>query len=325
MIKLSILLDVCGISYTEKQLLKLEKLVNDLLKQYIKNDFKEVNPEENLPEIKTELEDEERLSVENELLEDIKVDENIVNEDVTIQQNLNLNLISKETKREQDPFVGIYDPNNQENLEIKDGLIYDSFEKVGTNENSFNDYLEGEKIDQGSDTINRFVKSDTAAQSEPTCLECGLLFESIVLLNLHQDMTHKCLLSFEERSKKKWQCPLCKNSFDDGKIFLHVKSCEILQANKQAKKLEKHLPKSYPCDKCHLKFRTSLRKKLHVKEIHDKVFDHICSKCGDKFASNFKLDRHDLKVHKQKKSVECQDCKKKFPTPSHLQMHIKIF
>ena len=101
-------------------------------------------------------------------------------------------------------------------------------------------------------------------------------------------MTHKCLLSFEERSKKKWQCPLCENSFDDGKIFLHVKGCEKVQA----KKLEKYLPKPYPCDKCHLKFRTSLRRNLHVKEIHDKVFDHICLKCGDKFASNFKLDRY---------------------------------
>ena len=95
MINLSILLDVCGIQYTEKQLLKLEKLVNDFLKQYIKNDIKEVNPEENLPDIKTELEEEGRFNVEDELLEDIKVDEdikvneNILNEDVTIKQNLN--------------------------------------------------------------------------------------------------------------------------------------------------------------------------------------------------------------------------------------------
>ena len=42
MINIKILLDICDITYTEKQLLKLEKLVNDLLQLHIKeaiNDF----------------------------------------------------------------------------------------------------------------------------------------------------------------------------------------------------------------------------------------------------------------------------------------------
>ena len=47
MINIGILLDVCNISYTEDQLVKLEKLINDLIQKYaIKYSGKE-NFEEN--------------------------------------------------------------------------------------------------------------------------------------------------------------------------------------------------------------------------------------------------------------------------------------
>ena len=35
MIDIGILLDVCGITYTEEQLMKLDKLLNNLLQKYI--------------------------------------------------------------------------------------------------------------------------------------------------------------------------------------------------------------------------------------------------------------------------------------------------
>ena len=45
----------------------------------------------------------------------------------------------------------------------------------------------------------------------PACPDCGLVFESPNLFRLHQDMTHKCNLSYGDahRKDKKWQCPIC--------------------------------------------------------------------------------------------------------------------
>ena len=43
MINIGLLLDVCGISYTEKQLTSLQKLVNDIVLKYIPQNLHEKN------------------------------------------------------------------------------------------------------------------------------------------------------------------------------------------------------------------------------------------------------------------------------------------
>ena len=135
MISIGSLLDICGIIYTEKQLIKLENLVDSWIKKLINVNLSLIESTENPKEPS----DIDKLC---------NVDTIESHEKISSHQ-------TKEPKSEQDPFVEIYDPNNQENLEIKDELIHDSFEKIGTNENSFNDYLEGENIEQGSDAINK--------------------------------------------------------------------------------------------------------------------------------------------------------------------------
>ena len=57
MIDIGILLDVCGIMYTEEQLIKLDKLLNDLVQKYINtysNDSTSQKRSSNEPMIKQE-------------------------------------------------------------------------------------------------------------------------------------------------------------------------------------------------------------------------------------------------------------------------------
>ena len=128
----------------------------------------------NLPEIKTELEDEEISNVENELLEDpledTKVDENIVNEDVTIKQNLKIiPMASVSIVKTKIPKV-IF-PSDIFKSKVK---VYDVEKVCGLKPIKFEiveqckiQNVEISRTELEDDAI--VVKSDTATQSEPTC------------------------------------------------------------------------------------------------------------------------------------------------------------
>ena len=75
MINIGILLDVCGICYTGKQLSKLEKLVNDLVQQHIENILKEFSCEDNS---ENDLKKLKRQNVieSNHFIETIKTEDN---------------------------------------------------------------------------------------------------------------------------------------------------------------------------------------------------------------------------------------------------------
>ena len=111
------------------------------------------------------------------------------------------------------------------------------------------------------------------------CEDCGLFFRSKLTVEFHQKMTHKSQLTYEEKDKKMWSCPICTKKFRGtiGRgILFHLKTCES--------KLEKM---TKGCSQCGRVFDVKILTesayegyKIHINKCGQLI---LCEICGESF------------------------------------------
>ena len=344
MISIGSLLDICGIIYTEKQLMKLENLVDSWIKKLINVSLSHIESTEN-PKEPSNI---DKLCNEDTIKSHEKISSNQ----------------AKEIKSEQDPFVEIYDPSNQENLEIKDEPIHDSFEKVGANENSFNDYLEEKKIEQCSDAINKdhlkiglYVTTELDEDSNIAISTDG--YQQGDEIELDSDISSKALnCDTEIQSKfepvstegKKYKCmlPTCNFRAPNGFYYfpkiekLKTKWIEILGVNPEdVKKSSKICSHHFSPDQIR---ETSNRLKIgavptlnipmvqneDAKKAPEKIKPFECSICSIRCTTKGGLRTHKVKRHSEmgykrraKRNYTCDACNSSFDSVTKINAHMK--
>ena len=70
--------------------------------------------------------------------------------------------------------------------------------------------------------------------------------------------------------------------------------------------------KRFSCTVCPKAFARREYLKIHVKNVHEKVKDHICQICATSFGESSSLDRHVKSVHESRKCFKCTACPKVF-------------
>ena len=353
MISIGSLLDICGIIYTKKQLIKLENLVDSWIKKLINVNLSHIESREN-PKEPSDI-------------------DKLCNVDTIEHHEKILSHQTKEIKSEQNPFVGIYDPNSKENLEIKDELIHDPFEKVGTNENSFNGYLEGEKIEQGSDAINKghlkiglyvaegleedsniAISTDGYHQGDEIELDCDISSKALNCDTEIQSKFEQVSTAGKKYVKNCVQCmlPTCNFRAPNGfynfpKIKkLKTKWIEILglypeDVKKKSKICSYHFSPdqiretSLNTQRPHLKIgavptlNIPMVQNEDAKKVPEKIKPFECSICGIRSASKSSLRTHQVKYHseiyqrKAKRQYTCDSCNSSYDSVTQINRHMK--
>ena len=154
MINIGTLLDACGISYTEKQLKKLDRLFNHLVKGQIFKDFPGIDSKDNSTKDSSSnskslkvyfIETKEKESSEN-------VNEYFESENnVAIKEEENLEECALEIKDEFDPFAALEAVENSKG--ISDSKYANYYQNTGNEKQNYNceDFTEDNSILVGSD------------------------------------------------------------------------------------------------------------------------------------------------------------------------------
>ena len=353
MINIKILLDICDITYTEKQLLKLEKLVNDLLQLHIKepiNDFYATNS--NLDQ---KLENEIGVGeVENDVFNKVAVKIEEVN-----SSDKDILLFKKEISEEATTDI----KSEGFTYEINDLTDNDEYEEEIT-------LSEAEQIPlnnkRGSSYQKKKCKNGKLTYHEYSCSSCCETLTSLKKYELHIKEIHDDEVSYHlckvcdkkftlysdfeshfalvhQQTKPKRlkevninQCSECKKTFTSKRHLkqhlngVHKKSfcchkCGISVSRKEA--LEEHLLlhdgiKSSQCDLCDSRYTSEMRLKQHKRLAHrDRVHDKICHICSKACGPNWILKQHIQMVHGSK-DQKCQHCDKCFGNKSDLTRHM---
>ena len=252
-IKIGILLDACGIAYTRKQLSKLEALINTFIQTQISKYVQKIDTDFN----------------------------DSVSDPIAIQKEENIFDVKEEVEKE---------------IKIEENVLAEDFDKYKKNIFVSEDFISEDILEKSVKDVKKEVEEnklepmpDLNLKEEITydinedkfvCLVCKLTFESRVLIDLHQKMTHNCELSFDQRKNFKWSCPCCSKKFSDTMIYSHVKFCEI--------KLEKANAGCLECGK-KFNFETPIRGCSLLREHMLKVHKKECQICEELFETNEKF------------------------------------
>jgi hypothetical protein len=203
-------------------------------------------------------------------------------------------------------------------------FIYELSLKQHVNfECKFSDYIRKVK--------NPRKKLKTIKKIEVKCDYCLEILCNSEKIKLHYKRTHPNLPIILDGIEK-FPCSHCKDFFFC-KVSLEKHSHMehgIETGKKYCKKCSKpytiqHTCQkvySYPCDHCHMAFKSKLNLKSHILSVHEKRLDFACEYCGKKWPTLQVLKGHVKGTHTQK--VKCEICDKKISNPIELRRH-KVF
>ena len=215
MIKIGALLDACGIPYTEKQLAKLEELVTKLINTQIYQTIQTLGFDK-----KSQEEPRDLLKTSTQYLPKETTSEN--NESKVFAENISSDKIVKNEVLETSTSnkSNVEKLNTQINFTISESLgikfEFDQIEPMAEKSIAENSSVQPEKV-------NLNVLKPTSVF---LCQGCSLVFKTQIQLDLHARLTHKCTLSYAEREKEMWQCPVCQKMIKVAELFHHVTKCE---------------------------------------------------------------------------------------------------
>ena len=254
MINIENLLDACGISYTEKQLSKLDKLVNELLKKVSlhKFDSNETTQHDSIPDSEDRLRNEDFAS-ETEL----KPFQHYIQE-FDFESEPHYNHIIKEEILE------------ESSIEIKEELPNDPFANLATF-NSSEGISDNVHENQNLNLDNRESRKNILITTFE-CYICEKKFSRKDELKRHTDSVHK--------KKKPHQCPICYKTFSQ--------KCEIKQHTDSVH--EKKKP--HKCSICDKTFARKYELKSHTEIVHEKKKPYMCSFCDFKCSKKGNLKQH---------------------------------
>ena len=352
MIDIKPLLDICAITYTEKQLLILEKLVDDLLQQHIKEAINDFYDDGTISNLDVKLENEISSSV-------VEIDESYI----VVEK------IEEVNSFDEDKVLVKQDYPEEDIADIKlESLAREVNEKVIDTENCVEDSESVEIIKQGyseediadtkleglthevidkencvEDTESWLHNSESVQKNDTErkmCTSCGMGFDNGITLREHLQTIHNifaCKISehgntcehiFNEAST------LCEHLQQAHKIF----TCNICKQQLfSVEALEKHkfVHHEYSCSSCGETLISLEKYELHINEIHDgEVSQHLCKVCDEQFTLYSDFESHVNSVHlyrlihrktrpKIKQDMkQCPECARTFRTKSWLNTHL---
>ena len=320
MIDTGLLLDICEISYTEKQLTRLDKLINDFIKQhtFIKK-FHGIGSKENsYQDLSSELKF-KSLKVyfigtkeENSFKScDQNLDPGTKNNDIIKEEFFEESVL--EIKDEFDPFA---------NLDV-----IENSKDIGNTE-----YEENELESCNNFTADEKIKDIIDPSSKDYCKNAENKQEN----PMPKKKPRRKKQAVQTKTKTIFRCKYCKEDFNNkDQLRMHISQshdsypCTLCDYKYASEKLLnkhmllKHRKRKYTCSACNVSCKTVKLINLHMKQDHGKILEHFCAWCDEKFGSYLDLTKHVHKVHENDKVHRCEQCDKKFISPSQLDAHIK--
>ena len=324
MIDIGILLDVCGILYTEDQLIKLDKLLNDLIQKYISTYSSDSTPQQNSSNITAQ-----KLIIKQE----------DVSENDGIESFVEVNLKEEpevEDFKQKDFQTETSDDIYQNNFEnslpssIAESEMYKEeynvaefkcfdCNKLFSDKFSLKKHVqsvhEGKKLYKCSSCDMRFVSKWSKkehfrivheGQNPMQCKVCNEIMSSSKELRSHYRKAHQ----------KSFQCSKCE------KVFIFLKSLEKHERSHQRMEgldIPHKFDKPKKCSYCEKEFESSDKFRRHVRTSHGEKTDFQCMKCGKFYDSDRNLRKHVTDYHSE--SIKCEECDKFYPSNNLLQKH----
>ena len=361
MINIGNLLDACGIYYTDKQLSKLDKLVNDLLKKLsLQQQF------DSAPDSKDKSRNEDFVNKK-----ELKPFQHCIQEFDFESRSQYENTIKKEILEESateikdefpnDPFVSLETIENSEGVsdivhenyetgeiidyayvQIKEETVgieeerqinFHGQEDVKDENNSFEvfesdlDYIPKKMKSKKSNMKNTHAKKDKLYE----CSICEYSSTRISHLKDHITGVHE--------RKKPYKCSYCDVSFStnyglkrhiasvhEGKKPFKCDTCDFSCAQKS--KLRDHTEfvhegkRPYQCSFCEKSFPKQLTLLKHISSVHERNKPNKCDICDASFAERRDLKNHIIQVHEGKNPFMCNTCDIGFSRKTSLTRHI---
>jgi hypothetical protein len=305
MINIGNLLDFCGISYTDKQLSKLDKLFGELLKKLSLQQFDSIETTKHDSRneefaTKTEL---NPLQPSNQDF-DFKFQLNYNN---TIKEEIQEDgMIEIKEEFSNDPFASLETFNNSEGI---NDIVHKNHILNKENRESSNNILITpfdchicEKKFSRKDEIKRHTDSVHEKKKPHQCLICDKQFARKSDVKRHTDSVHE--------EKKPHKCTICDYSCSlKADLKGHIESVH------EKKKPHKCSICDYSCFKKH-------KLNIHIASVHEKKKPHKCSHCDYSCSEKGRLKRHIESVHEKKKPHKCSICENSFSEKSKLKAHI---
>ena len=312
MINIGTLLDACGISYTAKQLKKLDRLFNHLIKGHIFKNFPGIGSKDNSykdlsPHFKSlkvyfiENKEKESWSENNcDKYFEPKTENNLWIKEETLEESV------LEIKDEFDPLTTL---ETVENYKYVSDTTYEGYSQNTENEDHNSTFINdtgNEDFKQISkNTKEGFNKKKKLKRKRPAvnignkCRYCKEDFSDKPQLRTHISEVHNL-----------YPCNLCEHKCASEKLL-----------NKHF--LLQHRNRKYNCCACNMSFKSVKKINLHMKQDHGKILEYFCARCDEKFRLSTKLVLHIHKVHENDKVHQCEHCDMKFLIPAKLSYHIR--
>ena len=219
---ISVMLDYCEIDYTEKQVMKLEKLLNSFLKKYIikieserdaQNEIDEIlRKQKELDECNEDTDFEVKQCEDSKgitLIQSEKSGEKIVKQEDIEEYEVDFDICDIDIKTDDD-FVGKKIDDSRTRGHLIPEVPCEICQKGCRGLKMLKSHMQKEHGD-----IELFV-----------CSDCDLVFRSKAMMEMHQELAHNSTPSEIETMKK--QCFICEQSFFAKKMLGHLKNCEKL-------------------------------------------------------------------------------------------------
>ena len=260
MINIGILLDVCGIVYSETQLLKLETLVNNLIKNLLEKNSSNIDHSTSFDEpVKDEFFDENILEIKDDIFNepeefDFKHHalENHPMSNFLFGKSTKSNYLMEPAMIKKEPCgVEIKDNSDLKLIEVK-SESFNTTRNLNDNNIKMSDNFEtfdGIKAEENSETIfseNLGIKKEYSEE----------------LNDLNES-------NYVPRGNKLQKCKFCKKNFTE---------------------LPRHIAIAHhACILCDKTFTTNQNLNNHVASVHEKLKPHRCDLCNASFASKSHL------------------------------------
>ena len=341
MINIGKLLDACGIPYTDKQLSKLDHLLNKLLKKLSLQqlDSNETTPHDSTSDYLPDSEDKSRnedFAIETKLksMEEFNFKHEPYYNN-TIKEEIQEDIVT-EIKEEHliDPFASLETFDDSEGKDSNE-----HFESVHESEDRCKSGDLELKMEMNSETLvsSNITKRNTwslllTVHEDFKCNDCNAAFSQKRSLNRHTEAVHK--------GKKQFECAICdasfsrketlnrhNNSVHEGKKLFKCKICDAsfsLKAN-----LKSHIEsvheeiKSFQCNICDSAFYAKGKLNRHIASVHEGKKPYKCNECDTAFAEKGKLNGHIESVHERKKPFHCNICDSSFSQKGDMNRHIE--
>ena len=290
MIRIGILLDICGIIYTKEQLIKLENLVDSWMKKEITSskdllpNFTESREQNFLP---CEIKKEQKSFADNDYSAENYVIEKKVFE---IKKEINTEYYTEEGNIED--ASSFEDNGKNEYLEVP------------INPNNFFPYIKSGQYQDGWTKENKArqltIAKSKAAKAAKTSFECKYCEEKYTTFGMLEEHIKEVHSLF--------QCEECKYSGP---------TKELLEKHK----IRVHKKRQYVCRSCDLSFNNVGKINKHMKLNHGKILDHFCTRCEEVYPTKSQLDKHFHSVHDEKK-FQCELCDHISANAQNLKYHV---